>query len=193
MSRIKVLTALLLLSLSSLNLSAGQYPSYNCSHMYVLSSSGKYLDRGSSSQYCKDSCLQATPALVVSTNPDCTLLQHVLQSYNPVIPDGDCLELQFMPGEYRLSSLSQIQVSYSMVLSAPWGGVSMTCSEASDTVCDSDGGVNEVAADNFMIAVNGSQTKAVFVSINSLSFSNCSKRLQFNSLTNLTVTNSTFK
>ena len=183
--------SLLLLVCLYLTLSAGQYPTYNCSRRYQLSPSGNFSqDRVSSSQYCKDSCLQSSPALNISTNQDCTLLQHVLRSYNTTIPDGDCLELQFMPGEYRLSSLSQIQVSYSIVLRAPWGGVSMTCSEASDTVCDSDGGVN---AGNFMIAVNGSQTKAVFVSIDSLSINNCSKRLQFNFLRNLTITNSSFK
>ena len=78
----------------------------------------------------------------------------------------------------------------------------MTCSESLEDPCDSQeegegGGISEldgsIGADYVMMAVNGSQAQARFVTIDSLYFSNCSKKLQFNCLSNVTITNSTFE
>ncbi len=168
------------------NFSSGQY---NCSYRFQVNSND-FGHQGSRSSfndlYCTDSCLQSSPALDISTDPDCMKLHSILPAFNFVIGDKDCLELQFMPGEYWFSSLSQIQLSYSLVLTAPFGGVSIACSQAEGTECGSKG--------HIMMSFNGSPRRPnMFVEMQSLSFSNCSKRLQFNYMHNVTIINSTFQ
>jgi len=170
---------------------------YRCTHKYVLSS----LD----SSYGGEQCLRSAPPLVISVGESgCTSLHYLLQGYNSVIGYGDCLELQFMPGEYWLSSLTDVQISYSTVLSAPWGGVSMTCrneaSESGPSQGDSPGNLDEAAVGaNVMmefVQTMGTKTevmKPMFVTINSISFRKCPKRLQFNFVSNITIVNSSFE
>ncbi len=160
---------------------------YNCTHRYTIHSESQKLEGNNG--YCRDSCLGSVPNMDVSVDPECILLHQVLTSYNAAIVDGDCLELQFMPGNYWFSSLNQIQLSYSLVLTAPWGGASIACSQASENACHTSG---EGSGGKFMMAVNGSLDRDVFVSIDSLDFSNCSKRIQLNLLSNVTVINSSF-
>ena len=170
---------------------------HNCSHSYVIRIANER-SQGGGRTFFKDSCLQSSPTLNVSNNPNCSLLHNFLQGFNDVITDGDCLELNFMPGEYWFPSLDQIQIFYSLVLSAPKGGVSIACSHASEKICpiskkekSSPDAAN--VTNKFMMAVNGSLDRDVFVSIDSLDFSNCSKRIQLNLLSNVSIINSNFR
>ena len=171
---------------------------YNCSHKYVLSSLNY--------SYGGEQCLSSVPppTIPVDEESGCSSLHYILWGYNSVIGYGDCLELQFTPGEYWFSSQTELLISYSTVLTAPWGGVSMTCNEAASE----SGSIQEDSTESLDEARVGprvmmafSQTidttqvvePTMFVAINSISFSNCPKRLQFNSLNNVTIVNSSFK
>jgi len=186
----------LLCSFFSSLISSGELRS--CSNSYVVRLANESSSSSSGRAFWKDSCLQSSPALKVSNNSNCPLLHNILLQFNTVIADGDCLELQFMPGEYWFPSLDQIQIFYSLALSAPKGGVSIACSPAFHDTCSTsredksspDDGVNITG--KFMMAVNGSLDNDVFVSVDSLDFSNCSKRIQFNLLSNVTVKNCSF-
>ena len=183
---------LLLLFSFSLKLSLGEHS--NCSYSYTLRPNG-FFSSGSSNDQCKDSCMTSSPPLEASTveEADCSMLHHLLQGYNSVIGSGDCLELQFDPGEYWFSSLTRVHVTYSLVLKAPKGGVSIVCRQSSNVTCSSEnGGPGVYVAGDFMMAVNGSEEKDVFAELTSLSFSHCSDRIQFNNLRKLTVANSSF-
>lgn len=161
--------------------------SYDCSHSYRLTLGGS-VQTASSSPFCQGSCLQSNPALSVGgLRESCTSLLAILQLYNGVIEGNDCLELSFSPGEYRLSSLSLAEVRYSVILRAPWGGVTLSCGTNAESMCEGQkgGGV--------MMAFNGSQlTSNTFVIVDLLSFQYCSKKLQFNALEELRISNSSF-
>lgn len=193
--RVKSSVILIVFLCLSTEFSKAQDQSYNCSHSYLLSSSGKNVQAdGSSSQYCLDSCLQSSPALTVGDQEAaCTLLYDILYVYNTVIPADDCLELSFSPGEYRLSSLSLVQVQYSVILRAPWGGVTLACGANAESVCEEQGGHVSPAGDKtVMIAFNGSRLGNMFVTMDSLSFQYCLKHLRFDALQELRIRNSSF-
>jgi len=187
------LEKVILLFTLSLQLSLGGERG-NCTHSYQLRPNGAF--SVSSSDLCKDSCMTSSPPLEASTvvEPGCAMLHHLLQGYNSVVGSGDCLELQFMPGKYWFSSLDRIQVTYSIVLTAPLGQVSIFCGQSSNVTCSGseNGGQDAYTIEDFMMAVNGSEGRDVFAVMDSLSFSYCSDRIQFNNLKELTITNSSF-
>ncbi len=163
--------------------SNGGTPSYNCSHSYQLSPSTE-------EERC---CVHVSPSL--STGGSCSPLMEILFLHGSMIAVGDCLELMFAPGDYFLPSLSQVLVEYSVVMTAPQGGVHLVCAE--EGVCGEGGGgglegvqdEEEVVA---MIVFNGMQREDMFVEINGIKFSDCTRQLQFDELSSLTISNCTF-
>ena len=179
-------------------------PTYNCSLSYSLKFSGEVVQAvGGSNQFCWDSCLLSSPATPVEGDlgVNCLLLLDIFQSHSGLIAANDCLELILSPGDYRLSSLSLVQVQYSVVLRAPAGGVTFSCGVNSERMCRGDGnndggGTTSPPGDTgrevAMVAFDGSQLNDMFVALDSISFQYCSKKLQFDALEELRIINSSF-
>ena len=166
--------------------------SSNCSHSYQLSASAEQDRR------C---CFQVTPSLP-STAGSCSTLMDILYLHNDIIPAGDCLELVFAPGEYVLPSpLPQVLVQYSVVMTAPQGGVDVVCGGEGGG-CGGEGegeggrlGVVEEGEDGEIVAMmvfNGTQREDMSVEIRGITFSDCTKQLQFDELGSLSVNNCSF-
>lgn len=163
--------------------------SYNCSHSYRIRPS----DEGSSRPFCsEETCVETSP-LMPDTVSRCLSIRQLLSIYNSVIHAEDCLELMFAPGVYHLSSLPNMSVQYSLVMSAPEGGVSLTCArptcacETQDTLSPPDSSAVP------MMVFNSSQVQEdMFVKISGIEFRNCSRQLQFNNVDSLSVTDCQF-
>ena len=169
------LIALVAVVLWSLGQSIGQEilapSSYNCSRKYNLSLS----DCGGN--HCKDSCMQTEPAMAVDS---CMSLLDILKMFKDNETAGDCLELVLTPGEYKLPSLSQVVINYSVVLTAPEGGVTFSCTDTdkSETVEE----VNEM--------IHFSEVN--FVKMENINFKYCARKFCFNELKFLSINSCTF-
>lgn len=158
--------------------------SYNCSHQYSLR-----LSTSSSPSPCQEeSCVQNC------TVESCLSLRAILEMYNDIISQEDCMELMFAPGSYKLSSLSQVNVSYSIVMSAPDGGVTFTCSPnpVQESSCqDASKGADDGGIIMILFKGTGSGSK-MFVKIDSIDFRYCSRQLRFDNLKSLNINRCTF-
>ena len=155
----------------------------NCSHSYQLSASPEQDRR------C---CIQLSPAL--PTAGRCSTLMDILILHNGTIPAGDCLKLIFAPGSYMLPSLSQALVRYSVVMTAPQGGVDVVCGKEGGVCSEGGGGTLGEGEEQIvaMMVFNGTQREDMSVEINNIRFSHCTKQIQFDELSSLSITNSTF-
>ena len=157
----------------------------NCSNTYLLSPSPDAYT---------GCCVQLSPPL--PTAGSCSTIMEILSLHNGTIPAGDCLQLTFSPGLYHLPSLSQVLVRYSVVMTAPQGGVEVACGEGEGQGCGEGGGGAQDREDEAVIVAmmvfNGTQRENMFVNVEGIRFSNCTKQLQFDELTSLSINNCTF-
>ncbi len=164
----------------------GTLSMYNCSHRYEL----RVGEHGNGEDiYCQGTCMDVNPPLV--NTESCLSLQAILRLHTSVVTAGDCLELTIYPGDYLLSSFFQARVNYSVVITAPEGGVSFSCASSSaDVNCTSDSGGGDAIIS--MVVFEGRASDHVFVRIDGVNFRNCSKQLQFDELEDLSIINCQF-
>lgn len=156
----------------------------NCSLSYNLTVG---IDGDINDPYCLESYFQSSPPVFAEKST----LKDILELHGTIIGPGDCLELVLSPGDYTISPLSHIMVNYSIVISAPEGGVNFEC------VCDRDNTTKSSNASdggNFtaMIAFNGSELDSMTVQIEGVNFYNCSRWLQFDELESIRIENCSF-
>lgn len=173
--------------------------SFNCSHRYLLNLNPSSHERTNSS-CCLGSCVDSTP-LISGVVDRCVSIMEILSMYNSsIISEEDCLELVFTPGTYQLSSLaSRVRVQYSVIMSAPEGGVVFTCAASQEASCVC--GTNNEDADLFpdgrvvpLLMFEGAQqrNRTMFVKFNNIEFKHCSRQLEFIALYSLSVTGCKF-
>ena len=123
--------------------------------------------------------------------------------HNGVVEEGDCLELAFLPGTYQLSSLlTTVRVEYSVVLSAPEGGVVLTCARSEEPLCEcapGDGGVLPPQGDTEkgrivqpLVLFQPVSESHVFVRFEGIEFEYCSRQFDFISVHTLNISNCSF-
>lgn len=165
-------------------------PSYNYSSRYLVNIAGT-LQAPSNGCVDNESCLSTTPSLDGSED-SCISLRKILELHKP----QDCLELIFAPGTYMLSStLTRVRIQFSLVMSAPEGGVTFACEES---VCES--GITPGATDGgsttstlaMMAFEHTGLEESTFVHIEGIDFRNCSGKLQFDEVDDVSITNCTF-
>lgn len=168
-----------------------QSHSLRCSpHSYQVSVNGTPPAHSSNGCVDRETCLSTTPALNGSED-SCVSLREILGLHKT----QDCLELIFAPGTYRLSSLlTRVRIQFSLVMSAPEGGVTFACEES---MCDggiggSDGGAGTTMAMMAFEHTDLEEEGGTFVRIEGIDFRNCSGKLQFDEVGNVSITNCTF-
>lgn len=164
--------------------------SYNCSYSHLLGVNDSTTAPGgvSDNPSCQESCIQVSPALAITQEENCTSLRDILEMYKDnIIPPDDCLELVFAPGNYMLSSLSQVTVEYSLVLVAPEGGVNLACA-SSLSLRDECGSKGESPMMTFNKPAG---TNNMFVMLSGITFRYCSRQ-EFDELDYLSVTHCEF-
>lgn len=157
----------------------------NCSHRYWLRLSDDTAPRS-----CQESCLQSSPSMPGQENPveSCVSLWNILEMHHN-ISTGDCLELLFAPGSYRLPSLDQVRIPFSLVMSALDGEVVFTCGcevEAAGGTLDSAGGITPA-----LMEFEG-QGSNMSVVIDGIVFRSCSRKLQFDEVNYVSIRNCSF-
>lgn len=160
----------------------------NCSLGFMLSSR-------TVSESCQESCFTTSPPLV-EDNPECLSLGAILEVLGDrVAMESDCVvELQLSPGEYWLSPLFQVQVQFSIALSAPEGGVMVQCRPSE---CQGDGGGEDQGDTSsvhrpMMAFEGGLLGNNMSVSIEGIDFRHCSRHFQFDEVHSVRITNCTF-
>ena len=122
-------------------------------------------------------------------------LWNILELHDDELGAGDCLELLFTPGSYLLPSMDRVRVhDYSLIMSAPEGRVTFSCAEESG--CEGDGSVGgasgRVGTAIAMVAFDGTETDDMFVTIEGIVFRSCSRRLQFDEVSYVSIRNCSF-
>lgn len=144
---------------------------------------------------CQGSCLQSSPSLPQQVG-GCISFMNILELHNGNVGAGDCLELLLAPGSYLLPSLDRVRVqSYSLIMSAPEGGVTFSCVEESG--CEEDGIIGggasgEVGTAMAMMVFDGAENSDMFVTIEGILFRSCSRRLQFDDVSYVGIRNCSF-
>ena len=119
----------------------------------------------------------------------CQNLSDVLVTHNQVIPEGDCLELNLEPGVYTLMGYTT-SVNYSTVITAPRGGVNITCQpQCSETATLE----NVYSGSPLAFYKNNGTSQSSFVVLEGITFQDCPLPLQFDDLDNVTLRTSTFR
>ena len=116
----------------------------------------------------------------------CQNLSELLVAYNGMVSEGDCLELNLEPGVYTLTSHTA-SVNYSAVITAPRGGVSITCQSQCGTASE-----NVVSGSPLAFHKNGT-SQSSFVTLKGITFQDCLLPLQFDDLDNVALRNCTFR
>ena len=116
----------------------------------------------------------------------CQTLSELLVAYNGMVSEGDCLELNLEPGVYTLTSYTA-SVNYSAVITAPGGGVSITCQSQCGTASE-----NVVSGSPLAFHKNGT-LQSSFVTLEGITFQDCLLPLQFDDLDNATISDCTFR
>ena len=109
----------------------------------------------------------------------CTTLNDVL-SRSRSVNTLDCVDFAFNSGVYNLT-VANITISYSVVMRAIYGGVTLTCGSLP--------GTNPLTF-SYLIAFAGPQND---VTIDGLHFTRCSGPLKFTDLAQVSITNSNFR
>ncbi len=111
---------------------------------------------------------------------DCMTLSEAFGSADLTSP-GDCLELSLSPGDYHFSEREAI-LDYSVVITAPLGGVTFTC-ECTDP--------QNIHPFSFRKAAD--DTSESFVAMDALSFRGCHWPLQFDNIDHVSISECTFR
>ena len=119
----------------------------------------------------------------------CRSLSEVLVAHNQVIPEGDCLELNLEPGVYTLMGYTT-SVNYSTVITAPSGGVNITCQpQCSETETLE----NVYSGSPLAFYKKNGTSQSSFVILEGITFQDCPLPLQFDDLDNVTLRTSIFR
>ena len=63
---------------------------------------------------------------VRNTSLKCSSISFLLKQHKSIVRGGDCLQVNLHPGTYSLSDY-EVQLNYSVILTAPEGDVSLSC------------------------------------------------------------------
>lgn len=160
----------------------------NCSHRYFLS----VREDAFPPRSCRGSCLQSSPSMTQQQDPvlpSCLTLWDVLELHGGNSSRGECLlELLFAPGKYLLPTLDTVRVQFSLLMSAPEGGVEFTCVESRCGGTDSPGGGDITV----MMEFGGAPGNNLSVTIDGIGFRSCSSQLQFDEVSFVSINNCSF-
>ena len=124
----------------------------------------------------------------VDVSNSCQSLSELLVDYNRIVPERDCLELILEPGVYTLTGYTT-SVNYSTVITAPRGGVTITCqSQCSETPT-----FENVISGSPLAFHKNETSRFSFVILEGIKFQDCLLPLQFDDLDNATIRDCTFR
>ena len=166
---------------------------YNCSHSYTLRVDSSRQLSTSESLPCTDSADENTANAVrcIVTSEDgfqqCSSLSGILARFSGVVGTDDCLRLDLEPGDYVIPSTSSVTVDYSLVLSAPSGGVTVSCapSQLKKSSC--------IESNPLMFVKRDGERGRVSVVMEGLKVVDCPRPFQFDDLDSIVISNCWFR
>ena len=121
------------------------------------------------------------PAMLCNTRS----LYHLLEQRKAVVSADDCLQVNIYPGTYSLSLYTDM-LNYSAVISAPEGGVRVTCeSECVNTT-------NITSSSPLWFQRSSPEGGEFFVQLEGISFESCPRPLQFDAMDYVDISNCNF-
>ena len=177
---------------------------YNCSHSYTLrignSNASSTPPQSSSSDptsTCTEESTSRTSNCILSSQDgfqQCKSLSEILTQKQSEIGSEDCLLLELEQGEYAISSLSTVSVSYSLVMVAVTSGdVTVSCSGQITQSSRVNSSSSCSATVPLMFGRGEGERIEVTVVLDGIRFRDCPRPVQFDDLDRVTITDCWFR